>query len=176
MFACSFWSGCSSRERLAVSIDAPCTAMRGAATLRGPHSAVGASLTVRTPKIAVNFASSPHHAMAMELHQLWDQTVSFSPRGFKTRYIAKLCLLVSSAVFGACPKARSAWQVPLGSPRLRVSEFRGKHISWDLCRNAAFSSVELQFSAHNVYAAQLDESRAGMGPGRDAGTGGSMHA
>jgi hypothetical protein len=24
---------------------------------------------------------------------------------------------------GACPKARSAWQVPLGSPRLRVSEY-----------------------------------------------------
>jgi hypothetical protein len=32
-------------------------------------------------------------------------------------------------IFGACPKARSAWQVPLGSPRLRVSKSRGKHIS-----------------------------------------------
>ena len=53
-----------------------------------------------------------------------------------------------------------------------VSNFRGKHISWDLCRNAAFISVELQFSAYNVYAVQLDESRAGMGAGRDAGTGG----
>jgi hypothetical protein len=52
-----------------------------------------------------------------------------------------------------------------------VSKFRGKHISWDLCRNAAFISVELQFSAHNVYAVQLDESRAGMGAGRDVGTG-----
>ncbi len=87
---------------------------------------------------------------------------------------------IPSLIFGACPKARSAWQVPLGSPRLRVcklvSNVRGKLISYDLCRNAAFISVELQFSAYNVYAVQLDEPRAGMGAGRDAGTEGSMHA
>ncbi len=86
--------------------------------------------------------------------------------------------------FRGLPQGAKRLASPLRiTPFLRVllSNFRGKHISRVLCRNAAFISVELQFSAYNnVYAVQLDESQAGMGAGRDAGTGlgtgGSMDA
>jgi hypothetical protein len=80
----------------------------------------------------------------------------------------------ASISFRGLPQGAKRLASPLRiTPFVRklVSNVRGKHISSDLCRNAAFISVELLFSAYNVYAVQLDESRAGMGAGRDAARG-----